>query len=306
MSVRLCEVPKFRLALGRTRTTSTRVLDLLRQAKKPVLIGGHGVWWSGAERQLEAVGHTLNIPIFNIPYHQKLLGEESEAYMGLADLHQYAPSKFALQEADVALMVGGRLDNQMNFGNPPFFPEALPLVCINGSPEELELNRAADHTLLSDPGAFFEALLASHTAGELSFDRPWFEENRRQRGLWVEQMQQDTEQEAAGDPRLHPLQLALDVQSAMGLEDWLVIDGGNTHFWSEIAINMAGWCGQKLKGILHPGAFSMGGWGFLRAGRQAQAPSRPRGGDQRGRRIPLRRTQHRGDLSGKRANHRGH
>ena len=238
-----------------------RIMDLLKQAERPVLIGGHGVWWSGAEHQLEAVGHTLNIPIFNIPYHQKLLGEESEAYMGLADLHQYAPSKFALQKADVALMVGGRLDNQMNFGNPPFFPEALPLVCINGSPEELELNRAADYLLLSDPGAFFEALLASHTAGELSFDRPWFEENRRQRGLWVEQMQQDTEQEAAGDPRLHPLQLALDVQSTMGLEDWLVIDGGNTHFWSEIAINMAGWRGQKLKGILHPGTFSMLGVG---------------------------------------------
>ena len=60
---------------------------------------------------------------------------------------------------------------------------------------------------------------------------------------------------------MHPLQLALDVQSAMGLEDWLVIDGGNTHFWSEIAINMAGWRGQKLKGILHPGAFSMLGVG---------------------------------------------
>ena len=41
----------------------------------------------------------------------------------------------------------------------------------------------------------------------------------------------------------------------------LVIDGGNTHFWSEIAINMAGWKGKKLGGILHPGSFSMLGVG---------------------------------------------
>jgi len=237
------------------------ILDLLLQAKKPLLIGGHGVWWSGTEKLLEAAGHNLKIPIFNIPYHQKLLGEESEVYMGLADIHQYAPSKFALQQADVAIIVGGRLDNQMNFGNPPLFPESLKLVCINGSPEELEYNRAADHILLSDPGAFFQALLDANSEREILFDRSWFKENKKQRGLWVEQMQQDADKEAEGSSNLHPLKLALEVQGAMGSEDWLVIDGGNTHFWSEIAINMAGWRGKKLKGILHPGAFSMLGVG---------------------------------------------
>ena len=60
---------------------------------------------------------------------------------------------------------------------------------------------------------------------------------------------------------MHPLQLALDVQDAIGEKDWLVIDGGNTHFWSEIAINIAGSKGKKIGGILHPGTFSMLGVG---------------------------------------------
>ena len=238
-----------------------QILDLLLQAKRPVIIAGHGVWWSGTEKKLEAAGHTLKIPIFNIPYHQKLIGEELGIYMGLADFHQYAPSKFALQQADLVLMVGGRLDNQMNFGNPPFFPDSLKLVCINGSPEELEYNRAADHTLLCDPGAFFEALIETHEEREILFDSSWLEENKNQRGLWVEQMHQDTEKDVEGSPKLHPLKLALEVQAAMSSDDWLVIDGGNTHFWSEIAINIAGWRGKRLKGILHPGAFSMLGVG---------------------------------------------
>ena len=238
-----------------------RILNLLMQAKKPLLIAGHGVWWSGTEKKLEAAGRNLKIPIFNIPYHQKLLGEESEVYMGLADIHQYAPSKFALNQADLALMVGGRLDNQMNFGNPPFFPESLQLVCINGSHEELEYNRSADQTLLSDPGAFFQALMEAHAEREILFNSSWFEDNQQQRGLWVDQMQHDAEKEVEDSSKLHPLKLALEVQEAMGSNDWLVIDGGNTHFWSEIAINMAGWRGKKLKGILHPGAFSMLGVG---------------------------------------------
>ena len=237
------------------------ILDKVRAARRPILIGGHGVWWSGAADKLEQAGLALAMPVFNIPYHQKLLGEQSEVYMGLADVHQYAPSKNALADSDLTLVIGGRLDNQMNFGNPPFFPETTELVCINGSPEELELNRAADHTLLCDPGAFLDALCMLAEESTWSSSDSWLNKNRTLRGEWVDQMTAELAQSDQDDARIHPLQLALDVQQPLGADDWLVIDGGNTHFWSEIAINMAGWGGQRLAGILHPGAFSMLGVG---------------------------------------------
>jgi len=237
------------------------ILDKVRAARRPILIGGHGVWWSGAADKLQQAGLALAMPVFNIPYHQKLLGEQSEVYMGLADVHQYAPSKNALADSDLTLVIGGRLDNQMNFGNPPFFPETTELVCINGSPEELELNRAADYTLLCDPGAFLDALCVLAEESTWSSSDSWLNKNRTLRGEWVDQMTAELAQSDQDDARIHPLQLALDVQQPLGADDWLVIDGGNTHFWSEIAINMAGWGGQRLAGILHPGAFSMLGVG---------------------------------------------
>ena len=235
------------------------LLELIGQAKRPMLIGGHGIWWSQNEALLETIGTRLNIPIFNVPYHQKLLAEHCEAYMGLADIHQYPPSKIALHNCDVAIMVGGRLDNQMNFGNPPLFPESCHLVCVNGSHEELDYNRAADSVLLSDPGAFFNAMLDLP-----AFDRSWIETNREQRGAWVQQTLAELEQNtAAGDwgEQIHPLQLALDVNAELTEQDWLVFDGGNTHFWSEIAVNVAGWQGHKLAGTMHPGSYSLLGVG---------------------------------------------
>ncbi|MDP6397784.1 MAG: thiamine pyrophosphate-binding protein [Arenicellales bacterium] len=237
------------------------VLTALKKSERPVLIAGHGVWWSGAETKLEQTGATLGIPVFNIPYHQKLLPETSEVYMGLADIHQYDPAATALKEADAAIMVGGRLDNQMNFGNPPLFPASCELICVNGSAEETELNRAADRVLLSDPGAFFDALLDLPASGAWQKRGDWMERQRAQRGEWVTRTLAQMAQDATPGQGAHPLQLALDVQSAMGADDWLVIDGGNTHFWSEIAVNIAGRQGQKLAGILHPGAFSMLGVG---------------------------------------------
>ena len=232
------------------------VLDMVKKANYPIIIGGHGIWWSNAEKKLEAVGKKMRLPIFNVPYHSKLLGEECEAYMGLADFHQYHPSKPAIHEADLILMIGGRLDNQMNFGNPPFFPAEQTLVCINGSHEELEYNQAADQVLLSDPNAFLDALL------KVNKNWPkWFDLQRNRRKVWVEDWYNHIAEESAKPGKMHPLQLSLDVQTQMGGDDWLIFDGGNTHFWSEIAVNMAGWKGQKLGGIMHPGNYSLLGVG---------------------------------------------
>ena len=243
----------------------SKILELACNAKKPILIGGHGVWWSNSEKNLEAAGENLNIPIFNVPYHQKLLGEEANTYMGLADIHQYPPSEFALINCDLVLMVGARLDNQMNFGNPPFFPKTTTLVCINGSHEELEFNRAADHNLLCDPGVFLDTLVNLKKNNKWELGNNWFQENKNKKEDWVgksfDKLKIEAEEAKKNGGLIHPLQLALDVQNALNEKDWLVIDGGNTHFWSEIAINLAGAKGKKLGGILHPGTFSMLGVG---------------------------------------------
>ena len=243
----------------------SKILELACNAKKPVIIGGHGVWWSNSEKNLETAGESLNIPVFNVPYHQKLLGEEANAYMGLADIHQYPPSEFALHNSDLVLMIGARLDNQMNFGNPPFIPKTTTLVCINGSHEEIEFNRAADHNLLCDPGVFLDTLCNLKKNNKWNLGNSWFQDNKNKKKDWVNKSLNELKIEAdkakKNGGKIHPLQLALDVQDAMDEKDWLVIDGGNTHFWSEIAINLAGARGKKLGGILHPGTFSMLGVG---------------------------------------------
>ena len=234
----------------------SKVIKMVEHAERPIIIGGHGIWWSGAESFLDQAGNKLKIPIFNVPYHQKLLGEENEAYMGLADFHQYHPSKKAIQESDLILMIGGRLDNQMNFGNAPFFPVTTNLICINGSHEELDYNRAADEVLLSDPGAFLNELIKIEQTWV-----NWFDLQKNRRAQWVSEWSKHIAEETRKDARIHPLQLSLDVQKELGEKDWLIFDGGNTHFWSEIAVNIAGWYGQKLGGIMHPGNYSLLGVG---------------------------------------------
>ncbi len=241
------------------------IVNIIKNSKNPMFVGGHGVWWSKNEAKLGLAGEKLNIPIFNIPYHQKLLDETCRAYMGLADIHQYAPSKFAFHSSDCIIMVGCRLDNQMNFGNPPLIPTNAKLICVNGSDEEINFNRSADELLLSDPGAFFDALTENFISTEWAIEENWMEKNINARQEWVDSTLKDLEVETAKDSWsggiIHPLKLSLEVQNAMEDGDWLVFDGGNTHFWSEIAVNITSKRGRTFGGILHPGSYSLLGVG---------------------------------------------
>jgi acetolactate synthase-1/2/3 large subunit len=131
---------------------------------------------------------------------------------------------------------------------------------VNGSHEELDYNHAADMALLSDPGAFLQALDGQGRRWD-----DWFALQRRRRADWVAEWQAHIDAESATDlaegRKMHPLQLGLDVLAEMQDGDWLVFDGGNTHFWNEIAVNIAGAGGRRLGGILHPGNYSLLGVG---------------------------------------------
>jgi len=144
----------------------------------------------------------------------------------------------------------------MNFGNPPFFPENQTLICVNGSHEELEFNRAADTLLLSDPGAFFDALRNIETSWP-----NWFDLQLQRRTEWVGEWETLLQKEDTKSGKMHPLQLSIDVQNGMNQDDWLVFDGGNTHFWAEIGVSIAASQGQQFAGISHPGSYSLLGVG---------------------------------------------
>ena len=58
-----------------------QILALVKAAERPVIIGGHGIWWSGGEAALSAAGTKLRMPVFNVPYHTKIQDESCDAYI---------------------------------------------------------------------------------------------------------------------------------------------------------------------------------------------------------------------------------
>jgi acetolactate synthase-1/2/3 large subunit len=235
--------------------------ELLRHANRPVIVAGSGVWWGEAEQQLADFATAYAIPVLIVPYHQHLFATDCPAYCGLADVHQFPPAEFMLQHSDLVITFGCRLDNMLNFGSPPLIPEASTLVCVDGSSDDAAANHAADWRLLGHPRAVLMQL--KELADALSWPpaTSWLAQNRAERGRWVEGLKDLVASEADQQP-MHPLCASMAVLDQLRPEDFLVIDGGDTHYWAEMALNVAAYEGKTLRGVFHPGPFSLLGCGI--------------------------------------------
>jgi len=251
---------------------SARMVDILKEARKPVIIAGSGIWQSHAEKDLEDFCARLKIPFFTAN-HLEIRGNDfTHPYnMGLADIHQNPASRLIHQEADVVLCIGCRLDYCLDFGEPPLFNPESTLVAVNPSARELSDNHIANVVILADSRLFLQDMIQKASGGKIN--RSWSEKVKNKR----REINKDL-LEIAGDGELpiHPLRAAVEVLNFLGEDDYLVVDGGDAHGWQETALNLTSMNGRKVRAILMSGPFAQLGVGvsFATAAKMAAPESK--------------------------------
>lgn len=232
------------------------VVKALREAKKPVIIAGEGIWWGKAEKELEDFSSNAGIPVFVPPWHPKMIDLTHPLNMGLADIHSNPTSRLIYQESDVVLLIGCKLDYTLDFGEPPLFNKKTKLIAVNFSSRELAENHIADILILSDLKIFLSEL--AQKAKSLNIDSDWGERIRLRRKESNEEFSADA---TSNEIPIHPLRVCIEVLHSLGDKDYVVIDGGDIYGWFEFALNTWALEGKKIKGILHTGAFDQLGVG---------------------------------------------
>ena len=96
----------------------------LREAERPVIVAGGGVWWARAEDDLRALVDAAHVPLVVNGMARGMLPRSHPLYFSRAR------SK-ALREADVAVVLGARLDFRLNFGQPPVFGDATRILHVD-------------------------------------------------------------------------------------------------------------------------------------------------------------------------------
>ncbi len=150
----------------------SKTVELLKTAKKPLLLAGNGIKLAGAEELLYRVMEKLKIPVQTTWKTIDLLGEEDPLYAGHPGAMGDRGANLIIQEADLLLSVGCRLDASITaFNDRNFAKSAKKIIVDIDSKEIARMDMDKEVALVCDAGDFLKALLqeienASFTADQ--------------------------------------------------------------------------------------------------------------------------------------------
>jgi len=141
-----------------------RALDLLKGAKRPLILLGKGAAYAQADADLLALGVGTGIPFLPMSMAKGLLPDTHEQCASAA-------RSYVLPEADVVMLVGARLNWLLSQGKGKTWGGATPkawggqkFVQIDISPQEADSNVRIDAPVVGDIGSCVSAMLAAMDA----------------------------------------------------------------------------------------------------------------------------------------------
>jgi acetolactate synthase-1/2/3 large subunit len=204
-----------------------RAAALLRAARRPLVITGRGARGAGAalQRLLQASGAVY----LDTQESRGLVPPEHPAVVG-------AVRARAMQEADLVVVVGRRLDYQLAYGSPAVFRQARFLRVADHA-DELRDNRRGEVELLADPALALDALARALEAGPATAtagapdrvqDAAWaaalHAEHQRRAARHVASM---SEAAAGADGHMHPNRIFAALRDVLDEDAITVADGGD-------------------------------------------------------------------------------
>ncbi|MCF8198593.1 MAG: thiamine pyrophosphate-binding protein [Sulfuritalea sp.] len=151
-----------------------RALALLAAAERPLILAGHGVRLAGAAKRFLALAESLDIPVATTWNALDLIPWAHPLCVGRPGVVALRAANFAVQNCDLLISIGCRLDNIITAYNPRGFARAARKIVVDVDPEEIaKLDMDIDLALPVDAGTFIDAL-ATKTGLLPAPDRsPW-------------------------------------------------------------------------------------------------------------------------------------
>lgn len=151
-------LPGYRLPKKCDERDVRRAVELLSQARRPIIYAGGGVISSGAHRELKKLAELTRIPVTNTLMGLGGFPGDHPQFLGMVGMHGTVAANYALNHCDVMLAVGVRFDDRVTGKLEKFAPEAK-VIHIDIDESEIHKNRYADVPLHGDAKAVLKQLL---------------------------------------------------------------------------------------------------------------------------------------------------
>jgi acetolactate synthase-1/2/3 large subunit len=132
--------------------------DLIRNAKRPVILAGHGVLQSGAMEQVRTLAERAQIPVALTLLGLGCFPASHPLSLGMMGMHGEAWVNHAIQESDLLIACGMRFDDRV-IGIPSQYALKAKKIHIEVDPAEINKNIKVDVALVGDLTEVLEQLL---------------------------------------------------------------------------------------------------------------------------------------------------
>ena len=166
------------------KTESASILqaaELIRNAKKPVILAGHGIIQSNAYAQVRTLAERMRIPVASTLLGLGGFPASHPLSLGMMGMHGEAWVNHAIQQSDLLIACGMRFDDRVTGSLATYAPNAKK-IHIEIDPAEINKNVKADVALIGDLKEALEALLPHLPPRHQKGESAWVKEFEASKG----------------------------------------------------------------------------------------------------------------------------
>jgi acetolactate synthase-1/2/3 large subunit len=205
-------------------------LRLLQNARRPVIVAGHGVELSGAEPELLMLAEALQIPVATTPFGKGVIDPRNSLSLGSTGRNGSYPANAACRNADVILALGTRFDDRATSAWLPGFTYNIPptkLIHVDIDASEIGRNFRPEIGVVADAKLFLQQLLAAARPSPNGRDS-WLERIARWRKRWEEATKPPRSSDAVP---IRPERAIADLRKVVPMDGIVLSDVGIHHNW---------------------------------------------------------------------------
>ncbi len=208
----------------------SKCLDLLNNAKKPMIIAGLGAGATVSPKDLDKFLLKTNIPFMGVDTARGLVGDSHPNSLGIG----YIPLNKAAQrvnECDVVLLLGVKLDYQLGFGGSPPFDKKGVIISVDPEISQINRPRTISLAINSDVGPFVKSI--ADKVGEFKWQNDnWIKSLKKTKKDYINAM----DDLADNSLPMHPMEISKAIRDSIDDDTFVIFDGGDYCHYSRATV----------------------------------------------------------------------
>ena len=241
-----------------------KACELIKEAKKPLILAGAGVIISNACCELKELAYTINAPVMTSLLGKGAFDETDDLALGMLGMHGRKVSNDSINESDLIIAIGIRFSDRTTGRLDSFAPDSK-IIHIDIDPAEIGKNVPVDLPIVGDARNILSSLIKVLNDYKASDEVNKWTDMIKQRKLDL------LPRVTYDDVPLKPQTVIKEISEVLTPESILTTDVGQNQMWAAHFYDT-----QKPRKFISSGGLGTMGFGFPAAiGAKVACPDDP-------------------------------